>query len=184
MSTRANAGDRDARGYRVQPGHGPRVRSDVIDVYVVRRAPRARAGWQFLQLRRAKDPLRATWQPIMGHIEPGEAAVAAALREVREEVGLDARGPHVRAVWALEQVHPYYLPAIDCIVLSPRFVVEVAPAWSPVLNAEHDGARWVHQRSVRAQFMWPGQHAAIAEALAFVLRPRAPARDRLRLAID
>lgn len=168
--------DRDSRGYRVAPGHGPRLRADVVDAYIVRRPATAPAhssaatpALEFLQLHRAKEPLRATWQPVMGHVEPGETAPAAAARELREEVGLDLRPaarhsaapPPALGFWALEQVHPFYIAAIDCIVLSPRFLVEVDPAWRPRLNAEHSDHRWV--AADRRWWLWPGQWAAVTE---------------------
>ncbi len=182
-----SAADRDAQGYRAQPGHGPRVRSDVVDVYVVKRggARAGRGAWRALQVRRAKDPLRGMWQPVMGHIEAGETALQAGARELREEVGLcgpgAARGVLLGA-WALEQVHPFYLAAIDCIVLSPRLLVHVAHDWEPALNAEHDAARWVPLARAERWFMWPGQAAALREAQRYVLNPRAEAHRSLRVA--
>lgn len=143
---------------------GPRIRADVIDVYVFRitRAGRG-AAVEFLQLLRATPPLEGTWHPVMGHIEQGENAVNAARRELREELGLAP--PSLLDLFALEQVHPFYLPALDAIVCSPRFAARVGPRWRPRLNAEHSRHRWVNARSAPARFMWPGQRAAIAEVL-------------------
>ena len=133
---------RDPDGYRREARGGPTIRADIVDVYVFRTADDARtaadsAGVEFLQLLRSGDPLARTWQPVMGHCEGGERAPACALRELREEVGLSADGagqPALLAFYALEQVHPFYLAAIDAVVLSPRFAAHVARAWSPRLN--------------------------------------------------
>lgn len=162
---------RDERGYRVLAGAGAVIRADVVDVWVVK--ARRAGGWELLQLRRAREPLARTWQPVMGHIEPGETAVAAAVREAREEIGLDVRGRAALAFWALEQLHPFFIAAINAVVLSPRFAVRVGPRWEPTLNAEHDAHRWVRATpaSVRAAFMWPGQWAAAAEIVAVLRRP-------------
>ena len=217
--------DRTAAGYRVNPtssdpsnatraaGLGPKIRSDVVDVYIVRTAAASNADSvlselantsspsnptdvELLQLQRSRDPLRNTWQPVMGHIEPGETAVQAALRETHEETGLVvdlAALKHARetngspqaaggclGMWALEQVHPFYIAAIDCIVLSPRFVVLVDAAWTPQLNAEHTASRWVSVRSAGTHFTWPGQLASIAE-LRTILNPSHPGHVLLRL---
>ena len=225
--------DRNAAGYRVNPGSedaahparaaglGPKVRSDVVDVYIVRTAtashadsvlselantdsPSSPTDVELLQLQRSRDPLRGTWQPVMGHIEPGETAVQAALRETHEETGLVvdlAALKHAReasgspdgapsgaplaagaclGMWALEQVHPFYIAAIDCIVLSPRFVVLVDASWTPQLNAEHTASRWVSVRSASTHFTWPGQLASIAE-LRTILNPAHPGHVLLRL---
>ncbi|MBL0927683.1 MAG: NUDIX domain-containing protein [Phycisphaerales bacterium] len=184
---------RDPDGYRRHPTPvgdagplpGPRLRSDVVDAYVFRRAGEGHAPIELLQLRRAKAPLDQTWQPVMGHVEAGETAVAAAARELLEEVGLDVRGPDAMGFWALEQVWPFFLAELDCIVLSPRFVAEAAPRWEPTLNHEHSASRWVRVTGpddpALNQFMWPGQRHAIREIISDIARPDAHARDRLRV---
>jgi 8-oxo-dGTP pyrophosphatase MutT (NUDIX family) len=186
----AGGRDRDSRGYRVQPGisYGPRVRTDVVDLYVATLrsgTASSRDGgdpeWAFLQLLRAKPPLPDTWQPVMGHIEAGETAVDAVLREAREEIGLDLHNPQeTDGLWALEQVYPFYIAAIDCVVMSPRFVAVVKGGWEPTLNREHSLWRWVPASSAWRQFMWPGQMAALRE-IAELLNNHGPARDALRL---
>ncbi|MEO1129332.1 MAG: NUDIX domain-containing protein [Planctomycetota bacterium] len=174
--------------YRIVPAGGPRVRTDIVDVYVFRARSGAGedADIDLLQLHRASDPLGATWQPIMGHIESGETAVTTAVRELAEEVGLTPTGDAFRGMWALEQVHPFYLAALDCIVMSPRFAVEVAPGWEPTLDHEHDDARWItwplHAGMPASDFfMWPGQRAAIAELTTAIARRGSIARDHLRI---
>src|SRR5262245_64890371 len=47
-------------------------------------------GGQVLLIERATGALKGRWSPPGGHIEPGERARAAAVREVREETGVDA----------------------------------------------------------------------------------------------
>ncbi len=161
----------------------PTYRSDIIDVYIVREHSRELAHsprCEFLQMRRAESPLRATWQPLMGHIERGETAIAAALREMLEEVGLRAGDAALHELLALEQVHPFFLAELDAIVFSPRFVAIVNSAWEPTLNAEHDAHRWVAPEAIDSSFMWPGQRAACAEILS-ILTPGNIAREHLRI---
>lgn len=153
----------------------PTMRSDLIDAYIFRRSHPGRT--ELLQLRRTGEPMRGTWQPVMGHIEPGETAVACMWREIHEETGL-AR-PDTLGAWALEQVHPFFLAETDELILSPRFAIEVAADWQPTLNEEHDDARWVPIAEAPGRFLWPGQHAAIAELRSML---NSPARvDALRL---
>lgn len=144
----------------------PTLACNIVDMYVFRAGAR---GAEFLQLRRAGATMRGTWQPIMGHVEPGESAVACAARETREEAGLDVRGPECAGFWALESVHPFYLPTKDVIMLSPRFAARVNEGWTPTLNHEHDASRWVSEGEIGASFMWPGQRAACREIIDLVL---------------
>ena len=211
----------DDNSYRAVPRGGPRIRSDVIDVYVFQRAvkpPRplvgasagvsaASSSWggvtpdtgsdagnsagggggvYFLQLKRTREPLGGTWHPVMGHAEKGETAVQCAWRELSEEVGLRKGDAALRGVWALEQVHPFFIAELDAIVMSPRFAVEVSPDWTPRLNDEHAGHRWVHSRdAMRASgegaFMWPGQRAAAREILESLLVEGSVCAERLRV---
>jgi dATP pyrophosphohydrolase len=147
---------------------GVTIRSDVVDVYPFRRVANA-AGVEFLQMLRATEPMLETWHPVMGHMHAGETAVQTALREMHEEVGLKAGDRALMRMWALEQVHPFFIAGMDCIVCSPRFVVEVAPGWEPVLNEENSAARWVRGDEPH-RFVWPGQRAAVAEVMQGVLR--------------
>ncbi len=185
----------EASGYRPQPAGGVKMRSDVVDVYVFRavaggadvrqpvvveseqtgEGPQV-AGVEFLQLLRVGAPLAGTWQPVMGHIEAGETAVEAAVREMDEELGLMPDAGLV-ALWALEQVHPFYIAEIDSIVMSPRLVAQVAVEWTPRLNDEHSDARWVAWPEVWRRFMWPGRSLPAARSSSTCF---GPARWRAR----
>lgn len=168
-------------GYRERPVGGPRLRSDIVDVYLFRARDGGPGSAEFLQLFRAGDPLGDTWQPVMGHVEPMETAVQCAVRELSEEVGLRPDDPAILGFWALEQAHPYYVVAIDAIVLSPRFACRVREGWAPILNGEHTAHRWVKLADVERMFMWPGQKRACEEIAAELLRPGSLAEERLRV---
>lgn len=196
-------------GYQAHTAHGPIVRTDVVDVYVFRRAGdndpeertrsrgaydndalrRSRPWVYFLQLLRSGDPLKDTWHPVMGHIEAGERASSCARRELREELGLlvpgraesHEQGGVLLGLWALEQVHPFYIEAINTIVMSPRFAAEVGSDWTPRLNDEHSAFRWVREDEVSASFMWPGQRAACREVLELIVAG-GPGEEHVRLA--
>lgn len=148
--------------------HGPRLRADVVDVYIVRGhrpASPAADSPQLLLLKRDKPPLLHTWHPVMGHIEPGERAWQAAAREALEETALDVWKPPCAGFFALEQVHPFYIASLDCLVLSPRFLALVDHPWEPTLNHEHSAARWVPLDRAHQHLTWPGQRATLAEIL-------------------
>ncbi len=177
---------------------GPRVRSDIVDVYIFRRRPtKARvdpAGEavggddvvELLHLRRAPTEehggrLAGTWQCLMGHVEGGETAIECVWRELKEEVGLEQDSPELLGLWSLEQVHPYFLASSNAIMLSPRFAAEVVGDWHATLNDEHDAVRWLRASDAEKSFMWPGQRAAIREIRQEILRPGSLSEPLLRL---
>ena len=158
----------------------PELRTDIVDVYVVRSIE---GQPEFLQLRRTNEPMAGTWQPVMGHIESGETATEAAVRELGEEVGLAVRDAAWLGFWQLEEVHPYFIARIDAIMLSPRFLVEVAADWSPDLSGElaHDAHRWVGAPKLVEFFMWPGQVRACEEAIGLLATRGSQFERALRL---
>lgn len=189
------------RGYEPITGNGARIRADVVDVYLFTRVPSATRGsdphpdandaWptrgtpgaevHFLQLLRSGAPLDKTWQPVMGHANAGETSVACAWREMHEELGLTRGDPAILGMWALEQVHPFYIASIDTVVMSPRFCCEMRPGWTPTLNEEHTSHRWVREQDVDASFMWPGQKAVCREIIREIVRDVSLSREGLRI---
>jgi len=152
---------------------GPEVVTDIVDVYVFRRAARV----ELLQLRRTREPYAGSWQPVMGHVKAGERVERTAIRELAEETGATS----FAGLWRLDRVHPFYEASRGVIVLSVRFACEVGAEWEPVLNGEHDAARWVGLEEIDEAFMWPGQRASIRDLEAAIFRPGSACRDALRV---
>ena len=93
------------------------------------------AAGRLLLIRRAREPGRGLWSLPGGRCEPGENAAETAVREVREETGLDvAAGPLVGRVEraGLGGV-VYVIDDVACTVLGG----EVAP------GDDADDVRWV-----------------------------------------
>lgn len=201
MPSRDEPQSREPEGYQPHTANGPRVRTDVVDVYLFRRTPlpekppsrpyedpsawpksaKAHMQTEFLQVLRSDQPLKDTWHPVMGHIHAGESAVDCARRELHEELGVPRGDPRVLGCWALEQVHPFFIAPINTIVMSPRFCCEVTPSFVPTLNNEHSKFRWVGERDIDALFMWPGQRACCREILQDIVNDASLSRDALRV---
>lgn len=164
------------------PDISPRLRSDLVDGYLFRRRGET---VELLQVRRAgsADLAPATWQPVMGHVQHDETAVDAIVREIAEETGL--RRSQFLGFWQLQQVHPYFVAALDAVVLSPRFVVEAPAEWSPTLNREHDGFRFIDLTTPgwREQLAWIGQRHAVDELLEWIVLGSQDQRNRLAIPI-
>ena len=109
------------------------IRSFAVSVVVIRRAA---AGPEVLLLRRTRS-LAGEWCQIAGAIEPGETAWQAALRETREETGLD-----LQRLYSADICEQFYEAERDAISLLPVFVGIAAPDAAVRLNAEHSAFRW------------------------------------------
>ena len=163
---------------------GPVIRSDIVEVYIFRRSvgdPSIHAI-EFLQMRRAKGQLKGTWAPVMGHVEEGETATQAALREMQEESGYGS-SRDVVAVWQLESLNTYFLANIDVIVMSPGFAVEVAGGSEPIMDDSHDAVRWIPRDRADRHFVWPGQRAAIQQIERDILSQAALGESVLKITI-
>ena len=143
------------------------VRADGVAVYVWRRAA---GGLELLQIRRsgATGEYQHSWQTVYGGIEPGETAVQAALRELKEDTGLTPRG-----LFQVEYLEQFYFMPRDYVLVMPVFAAEVGVDDAVTLNAEHDAQRWVPAAEYADHFMWRTQRDAVAIILDELARPTA-----------
>jgi len=150
------------------------VRVEIVDVYVLRFGPaeekamlgpvkpKPQGGPEVLVLRRAAG-LRSpgTWESVHGHVVPDERPVDAAVRELREETGLEAS-----RLYNLSRVESFYLHGRDLLALIPAFCA-IVPAGAVVrLSEEHDRSEWVQPEEAARRFFWPREKRALGDALA------------------
>lgn len=105
----------------------------------------------------AHRSVEGDWNIVGGQVEDGESFAEAAVRELREETGLDAACVDLEATQTYE-VEPglrsRYPPGEYRITLA--FFAAAAPAgWEPVLNEEHDGYRWCTIDEALSLFRFP-----------------------------
>jgi dATP pyrophosphohydrolase len=120
-----------------------------------------RRGDEFLVAHRA--PVGGGyWHTIAGGVETGEDWEAAALRELREETGLEAT--------ELSELGAFsYTPEAWENARGPRvdvraFIVDVEPGWEPQLDHEHDEYRWCTREKAMDLLFWP-EPAALLRSL-------------------
>jgi type II secretory ATPase GspE/PulE/Tfp pilus assembly ATPase PilB-like protein/8-oxo-dGTP pyrophosphatase MutT (NUDIX family) len=151
-----------------------RLEIGTIDVYVIR--PR-RDGWRVLVLQRALDTRCPTaWESVHGHIEQGEEPEDAAVRELREETGLDvARLYNVT-------VQPFYLHRSHTVQLAVVFAAFVDEPATLTLGSEHQRAEWLSVVDALERFQWPREREALRE-IEHLLRngDAGPVEDVLRV---
>ena len=102
----------------------------------------------YLMLHRVKkkqDVSHDKWIGVGGKFEPGETALACALREVREETGLTMRAPQYRGIvdfycppWPAERMHLYTCARFSGVMAEcdegtlewvPKEIVQTLPIW-------------------------------------------------------
>jgi 8-oxo-dGTP pyrophosphatase MutT (NUDIX family) len=116
------------------------VRGDQEVIVVVRR------DGELLVMRRAPERL-GYWSLVSGGLEPEETSWHAAVRELREETGLEAqvRKLPISLSYSLlddpPAIRARYAPGIERVTVH-AFVADAAEGWEPTLDAEHDLYRW------------------------------------------
>jgi len=146
----------------------------VVDVYVVRPwAPE----WRVLVLQRALDTrCPMAWETVHGRIEPGERPENAALRELREETGLEA------ARLYNVTVQPFYLHGMGAVQLAVVFAVFVAEPGRVTLGAEHQAHEWLPVAEARRRYVWPRERESLDHVVQLLAGGDAgPVEDVLRV---
>jgi dATP pyrophosphohydrolase len=125
----------------------------VVDCYVFHQKDGA---LRFLLLKRNKNKLyEHLWQGVAGKIEGNETASEAAIRELREETGLEP----VR-IFVADHVSRFYESHQDRINLVPVFGIEVDSV-EVKLSEEHVDYKWVDIYEALDTLVWRGQKEGI-----------------------
>ncbi len=151
------------------------VRYNMVNCFVVRPDQRG-TRYEFLQLRRrADDFMGGTWQTVYGESVEGETAVVAALRELKEEAGLEPR-----EFYRLEKLNVFYIVPQNTIWHCVQFCAIVGSEDQVTLNEEHDAFRWIGAEHAKKEFMWQSDRNAVEEILNEILN-NGPAKPHVRI---
>ena len=117
-----------------------------------------RRGGEFLVLRRSASR-GGYWHSVAGALEEGESYAEAAVRELREETGLEATPVDAeRAFTYSMDEEPEWRklaqPGVEEIAVR-TFVVDAPPGWEPELDWEHDEHRWSTAEEAAELLFWP-----------------------------
>ncbi len=145
-----------------------------VDVYVIR--PLA-DGWRVLTLRRAKNTrCPGAWEAVHGRIETGERPEHAAVREMREETGLD-----IERLYSVT-VQPFYMHQAGIVTAAVVFAAFVAEPADAHLADEHEEFEWLSPHDAEARFAWPRSRAVLKDIVALLGTGDAgPMEDVLRV---
>jgi len=143
---------RTTRRRRTFPGMA-QIEIGTVDVFVI--APRS-AGWRVLALQRGTDTrCPGAWEPVHGHIEPGEEPEDAAIREVREESGLVVDRLYNACV------QPFYLHKTHTLQLAIVFAAFVDEPGAVVIGPEHQRAEWLSVEDALLRFNFPAERQSL-----------------------
>ena len=138
----------------------PAPQAAVVDVVVFRPVQR---GWLVLALERAagtRSP--GSWEIVHGKIDEGEAYEDAALRELREETGLEAE--RLLSI----TMHHFYLVPKRTVQLAAVFAAVVAPDAKVTLAEEHARFAWLTPSQARRRLSWPMEKRSLDDARALL----------------
>ncbi|MDE3173290.1 MAG: Flp pilus assembly complex ATPase component TadA [Gemmatimonadota bacterium] len=126
-----------------------------VEVYVIHPHP---DGWRVLVLQRADETIRpGSWEVVTGSIDGDERPEEAAVREAREETGLDVSRLYCVAV------QPFYLPRRASLQLAVIFAAFVDDPEGVVLSDEHQQFAWLDVDRARERFTWPRSQRTIGD---------------------
>jgi type II secretory ATPase GspE/PulE/Tfp pilus assembly ATPase PilB-like protein/8-oxo-dGTP pyrophosphatase MutT (NUDIX family) len=171
------------RGYDLQrpityesslPSRKTKIVAGVVEVYVIRRNG---GDWRVLALQRASDTKRPdSWESVYGKIDDDERPERAAVREVREETGLE-----IEALYNLT-VSSFYLHEKRTVQMAIAFVAFVNDESEVTLSEEHQKHEWLSVEDAGRRFTWPRATHALADAKHLFAKGSAgPVEDVLRV---
>jgi dATP pyrophosphohydrolase len=119
---------------------------------------------EFLLLHRSGRDGSPFWQGVSGWIEAGEAPHLTALRELREETGLEAI--ELYSVDAVFDLYAWKRGTVEAIV---PFAALVSADAEPMLSEEHDEWRWGPLAEALGLVPYEPQRAALRRISADIL---------------
>ncbi|KIC12069.1 NUDIX hydrolase [Leisingera sp. ANG-M1] len=130
------------------------VRSSLVFLFVLRAAG---AGHQVLLLKRTQT-LAGEWSQVSGRIEGEEKAWETALRELKEEAGLEAE-----RLFATDICETYYGVTQNVINIAPVFVAFVSETAEVALNFEHSAYHWAGFEEAGEMVPYGGQRRTLRQ---------------------
>jgi type II secretory ATPase GspE/PulE/Tfp pilus assembly ATPase PilB-like protein/8-oxo-dGTP pyrophosphatase MutT (NUDIX family) len=146
----------------------------VIELFVIRHNE---GDWRVLTLQRAADGKRpGSWETVYGKIDAREKPEKAAVRELREETGLEPESLYNVTVSS------FYLHATNTIEMCLTFAAFVAADADVILSEEHQKFEWLSLDVACERFTWPREAHALRDARHLLAGGDAgPVEDVLRI---
>jgi dihydroneopterin triphosphate diphosphatase len=129
--------------------------NNLIEVHIFKQTKK---GIEFLLLKRSDKNIvyPGLWQMVNGKIKKGEKAYETALREMKEETGLDPI-----KLWTIPNINLFYTPESDSITILPVFAAKVKLNAKVTISNEHSDFQWLPPAKIKKQLAWPGQRKSV-----------------------
>ena len=146
----------------------------VVDVYIIRPLL---DGWKILAVQRSMDTrCPGAWETVHGRLERDERPEDGAVREIREETGLE-----VSRLYNVT-VQPFYLHSFGTVQMAIVFAAFVDEPAEVRLGPEHQKFEWLSPLEAGSRFIWPREREALAHVTHLLAGGSAgPVEDVLRV---
>jgi 8-oxo-dGTP pyrophosphatase MutT (NUDIX family) len=150
------------------------IAAGLIDVYVI---DPSRHPWRALLLQRAQGTRSpGSWEAVHGKIDPGETPEQAALREIKEETGLE-----IQRLYNV-MVQPFYLHHANTVQLAIVFCAFADSNHTVTRSDEHQAHTWLSIGEAVNCYTWPRAIQAIRSIEKLLANNSAgPAEDVMRI---
>lgn len=105
------------------------------------------------------------WRMIGGKAEEGETFYEAALRELKEETGLDPL-----LFWTIPSLNQFYDHQTNTIHQIPAFGAEIKTGSDIVLNHEHSEYKWISEDEIDDYILWPEQRRLMKLVVTIIIK--------------
>lgn len=123
---------------------------------------------KFLLLKRSPDQVYpGIWQMVTGKIKKKENAFETAIRELKEETGLE-----IQELYSVPVVNSVYLVETDEICLIPVFACKVSDKSIVKISEEHSQFKWMTVSQAIKLLAWEGQKASVRLIERYYLKER------------
>ena len=130
------------------------VTSYLIEAHIFRKVD---DGIEFLLMKRSAEEIYpGIWQMVTGSIKENEKAYQTALREIKEETGLEPE-----YFWVVPTMNSFYSHEKDLVCMVPVFAALVNSKSEVKISCEHSEFKWHKKDEAQKLLAWEGQRKSV-----------------------
>lgn len=130
------------------------ILSFLIEAHIFRRID---SKIEFLLLKRsAEEYYPNIWQMVTGSVDSDEKAYQTAIREIKEETGINPL-----KIWVVPNINSFYSHEKEYICLVPVFAAQVNIDSIVKISSEHSDYLWLSAQKAKELLAFPGQRTSV-----------------------